>query len=247
MLSQSGDTQASIPSVADDSRPIVFVVEDDCSMRDSLESLIEFAGWRPQSFASGYAFLNHKHVRRAGCLVLDYTLPDLNGLQIQERIAAERPDLSVIFITGHGDVATTVKAMKAGAVEFLTKPFGSDVLLGAIRKAMQRSRAVLRREDQVRAIEAHYLSLTARERSVMELVVSGLLNKQVALELGVTEGTVKAHRGRMMRKMQAASLPELVKMVAIWRDGSCAGDSSPQVRRYERRSPTVSTTRHREW
>jgi FixJ family two-component response regulator len=214
MLSQGTDVQVNSPSLARDVQPIVFVVDDDISVRESLESLIENAGWRPETFASGEEFLRHKPIRRASCLLLDYTLPDLNGLQIQQRIAAERPDMSIIFITGRGDVPITVKAMKAGAVEFLTKPIKSEALIGAIEIAIVRSHAALRRADDVREFEACYASLSAREREVMDLVVRGLLNKQVGHKLGISEITVKAHRGRVMKKMKANTLARLVTLAA---------------------------------
>ena len=194
--------------------PIVFVVDDDVSVRESLESLIRSAGWQPETLASAQEFLARPRVPVPSCLVLDVSLPGLNGLDLQGRVAVQRPDLPVIFITGYGDVPMTVRAMKAGAVEFLTKPFRHDVLLTAIRQAIERSRAALDREAEIRAIRDRYASLTRRERQVMDLVVSGRLNKQVGGELGISEITVKAHRGKVMQKMQADSLPHLVKMAA---------------------------------
>ena len=192
---------------------IVFVVDDDVSVRESLELLIRTAGWCPETFASAQEFLSHPRPTGPSCLVLDITLPGLSGLELQERLA-ERTDMPIIFITGHGDVPMTVQAMKAGAVEFLTKPFKNDVLLGAVRGAIERSRAALRQESEMRVLRSSYASLTPREREVMILVVSGLLNKQVGGELGISEITVKAHRGQMIRKMKADSLPDLVTMAA---------------------------------
>jgi FixJ family two-component response regulator len=194
--------------------PVVFVVDDDISIRESLELLIRCAGWQPQLFASAQEFLALPRVVAPSCLVLDVSLPGLNGLDLQKRVAGDRPDMPIIFITGHGDVPMTVRAMKAGAVEFLTKPFSDDTLLNAIRNALTRSRNMLGREAEVQALRSSYTSLTSREREVMSLVVSGLLNKQVGDELGISEITVKAHRGRLMRKMNAESLPHLVKMAA---------------------------------
>ena len=194
--------------------PLVFVVDDDLSVRESLESLILWAGWRPETFASAEAFLSRPKPDVPSCLVLDVSLPDLNGLDLQKRIAADRMDMPIIFITGYGDVPMTVKAMKAGAVEFLTKPFDDDTLLSAIQNAIERSRTALGREAELRELRDCYTSLTRREREVMELVVSGKLNKQVGGELGISEITVKAHRGQVMRKMNADSLPALVTMVA---------------------------------
>ncbi len=194
--------------------PIVFVVDDDISVRESLESLIRVAGWQPQVFASAQEFLAQPRALVPSCLVLDVSLPDLNGLELQKRVAADRSNMPVIFITGYGDVPMTVKAMKAGAVEFLTKPFSDDVLLNAIQGAIERSQTALGHETVLRALRQCYASLTPREREVMALVVTGLLNKQVGGELGISEITVKTHRGNVMRKMKADSLPDLVKMAA---------------------------------
>ncbi len=199
--------------------PIVFVVDDDVSVRESLELLICTAGWRTELFASATEFLARPRVLAPSCLVLDVGLPDLNGLDLQKRIAAERPDMPIIFITGNGDVSKTVQAMKAGAVEFLTKPFGDDVLLSAIQSAIDRSGAALSQEAESRVLREAYASLSRREREVMALVVSGRLNKQVGGELGISEITVKAHRGRVMRKMKAGSLADLVKMATRLRAG----------------------------
>jgi FixJ family two-component response regulator len=199
--------------------PIVFVVDDDISVRESLELLIHHEGWKAETFASAREFLERSRPAVPSCLLLDLSLPGLNGLELQERIATERTDMPIIFITGHGDVPKTVQAMKAGAVEFLTKPFGDDVLLAAIRQALERSRLALDEASEMAALKACYETLTPRERQVMALVVSGLLNKQVGGELGISEITVKAHRGRVMQKMKADSLPALVEMAGKLRIG----------------------------
>lgn len=195
-----------------ESTPVVFVVDDDISVRESLELLIGTEGWRVETFASAQEFLERPRVLLPSCLVLDITLPGLNGLDLQERVARERTDMPIIFITGHGDVAKTVRAMKGGAVEFLTKPFDGEALLCAIRQALERSKALLVQQSEMEALQARYASLTRRELQVMALVVSGLLNKQVGGELGISEITVKAHRGQVMQKMKANSLADLVKM-----------------------------------
>jgi FixJ family two-component response regulator len=194
---------------------LVFVVDGDVSVRESLELLIGAQGWQAETFATGADFLSRPRTAVPCCLVLDVTLPGLSGLELQHRLAlAGRTDMPIVFITDHGDVPTTVRAMKAGAFDFLTKPLEEDVLLTVIGDALERSRAVLRHESALHALRTRYASLTPRERDVMALVVSGLLNKQVGGELGISEITVKAHRGQVMRKMKAGSLPDLVTMAA---------------------------------
>ncbi len=201
---------------------IVFVVDDDISVRESLELLIRSAGWQPEIFSSAHHFLSHPRMPVPSCLILDIAMPGLNGLELQKRVAIEQPDVPIIFITGHGDVPKTVQAMRAGAVEFLTKPFNDEVLLGAIRQAIERSRVALSQQAEINELRDRYSSLSPREREVMALVVSGLLNKQVGGELGISEITVKAHRGKVMQKMKADSLADLVKM---------AGKLSPALAR----------------
>lgn len=196
------------------STPIVFVVDSDPSVRESLELLVCAAGWRAETFASAKEFLARPRSAVPSCLILDVTLPDLNGLELQERIASERNDMPIIFLTGNADIAMTVRAMKRGALDFLTKPFDAEALLIGIQQAIKRSEAALGRENQLHALRTDYGSLTQREREVMTLVASGLLNKQVGGELGISEITVKAHRGSVMRKMKANSFANLVNMAA---------------------------------
>jgi FixJ family two-component response regulator len=191
---------------------MVFVVDDDISVRESLELLIQNEGWQPKTFESAQEFLDYRRSLIPSCLVLDLSLPGLNGLELQKRVTFERDEIPIIFITGHGDIPKTVEAMKGGAVEFLTKPFNDEILLTAIRRALERSRLALAHKTELQALRDRYASLTPREGQVMALVVSGLLNKQVGGELGISEKTVKAHRGQVMQKMKANSVADLVKM-----------------------------------
>jgi len=192
----------------------VFVVDDDISVRESLELLIRKQGWHPETFTSAQEFLTRPGLLVPSCLVLDFSLPGLNGLELQQRVAVERPYMPIIFITGYGDIPMTVQAMKAGAVEFLTKPFSNESLLRAIRSAIERSRLRLDSEAQIQTLRARYSALTTRERQVMTLVVTGLLNKEVGDELEISEITVKFHRGNLMRKMKADSFADLVNMAS---------------------------------
>jgi FixJ family two-component response regulator len=200
----------------------VFVVDDDVSVRESLAALMRFAGWPVLTFATAQAFLEEVRGPVPGCLVLDVSLPDLNGLELQERLARAKSDLPIIFITGHGDVPMSVRAMKAGAAEFLTKPLDHEALLAAVAEAVERSRAAIAAHSSRERLREDYARLTGRERQVMALITAGLLNKQVAGELGISEITVKAHRGQVMRKMHARSFAELVNMT------SALGLSPPQ-------------------
>lgn len=198
-----------------DETPTVFVVDDDISVRDSLELLIESADWRPQTFESAKEFLAQAQVVVPNCLILDVNLPDLNGLDLQRLVSAEWTSTPIIFVSGYGDIPMTVRAMKAGAVEFLTKPLNDEIILTTIEQALERSRAQIALNSEMRALRERYATLSRREREVMALVVSGLLNKQIAFELGISEITVKAHRGSLMRKIKATSLAHLVKLAAM--------------------------------
>lgn len=194
--------------------PVVYIVDDDVSVRESLELLFQSAGWQPELFESAWDFLSHPRAEVPNCLILDVNMPRLNGLDLQQLVSSEYSEMPIIFVTGYGDVPTSVKAMKAGAMDFLTKPFVEDVLLRAVEQALERSRAALTVRSDMTALQERRRALSRREVEVMDRVVTGLLNKQIAFELGISEITVKAHRGQMMRKMQARSLPDLVKMAA---------------------------------
>jgi len=195
-----------------ESDAVVAVVDDDVSAREGLESLIRSAGWRAETFASAQEFLAHSRPDAPGCLILDLQLPGLSGLDLQKRMAEVGLEIPIIFLTGHGNIPASVQAMKAGAVEFLTKPVDEQELLEAIQEAVERDRRTRQRHSEIRELQNRYESLTAREQEVMQQVVAGLLNKQIAGELKITEFTVKIHRGQVMRKMRASSLADLVRM-----------------------------------
>ena len=194
--------------------PVIFVVDPDRAVRELLDRFIRCEGWHPETFASAEEFLAHPVQIAPGCLILDVSLPGLSGLALQKRAAAERPHIPTIFLSANADIPTTVEAMKAGAVEFLTKPFRDHELLSAVREALERSRLVLAKRAEKQALQGCYASLSPRERQVMVLVSSGLINKQVGGELGISEITVKAHRGQVMQKMHANSFADLIKMAA---------------------------------
>jgi FixJ family two-component response regulator len=192
--------------------PIVFVVDDDTAVRDGIRKLISSVGLHVETFGSAREFLNSKRPEAPGCLVLDVRLPDLSGLEFQRELAQAGIHIPIIFITGHADIPMTVRAMKAGAVEFLTKPFRGQELLDAIQEAIAKDRQTWAGRVQMAEIQARYESLTAREKEVFKLVTAGLLNKQVGAELGASELTIKTHRGRVMQKMEAESVADLVRM-----------------------------------
>lgn len=214
MGTPSIDFCATTPLVVARELPSVFVVDDDISVRESLEALIRNEGFNVATFLSATAFLSHPRETAPNCLVLDLAMPDFNGLELQQQLATDRPEMPIIFISGHGDVAKTVRAMKAGAVEFLTKPFNDEVLLNAVRSAIERSKILLTEQSSMNTVRSRYECLTRRERQVLELVVSGCPNKEVGNRLQISEITVKAHRGNVMRKMEADSLADLIRMAS---------------------------------
>ena len=211
--------------------PVVFVVDDDDLVRESLALLIQSAGWRTETFTCARQFLSRPQTYGPSCLILDISLPDVSGLDVQERVTADRPDIPIIFITGYADVSMSVRAMKAGAIEFLTKPFNEEAVLSAIRHAIVRSGLVMARQAEIQVLRDRYASLSSRQREVMALVVEGCLNKQISGELDISEITVKAHRGKMMRKMKARSLGDLINQVGKLRSASAI--QAPSVRRPE--------------
>jgi FixJ family two-component response regulator len=192
--------------------PTVFIIDDDRGMRQSMQDLVESVGLRAESFATGEEFLRRKRTNDPSCLVLDVRLPQMSGLDFQRQLVEAGVEIPIIFVTAHGDVPMSVRALKSGAVEFLTKPFRDQDLLDAIQQALQRDRAARERQAEIHDLQARYHALTAREREVMTLVVSGMLNKQIASEIGASEATVKIHRGHVMQKMQAGSIVDLVRM-----------------------------------
>ena len=220
--------------LASETVPNVFVVDKDASVRESLRTLIQSAGWCAETFACAQEFLGRARVQAPSCLIIDDSLPDLSGLDVQARINADRMDIPIIFITDFPNVRTTVRAMQAGAVEFFTKPFNDNMILSAIRHAIDRSKLALARQAQLLVLQERYAILTSREREVLHLVVEGLLNKQIGCELAISEITVKAHRGKLMRKMKATTLVDLIKKVWTLRAASgfhdCAVSWTPPAR-----------------
>ena len=195
-----------------DIKPLVFIVDDDVSVRESLELLIRHEGWQPETYSTADDFLKRLPALVPSCLILDVSLPGISGLELQSRISEDRLAMPIIFITGHGDIPMTVRAMKAGAIEFLTKPLTDETLVAAVKQALEHSRTALADQRILLELQTHFSSLSPRERDVMALVVTGMLNKQVGAELGISEITVKAHRGRVMQKMKADSLADLVQI-----------------------------------
>jgi FixJ family two-component response regulator len=208
------------PTSGADQKPVIYVVDDDVSMRESLEGMVAESGFEPAVFGSAQEFLRYPRQAVPGCLILDMSLPDLNGLEVQRLVGTGQTALPIIFITGHGDIPMTVEAMKAGAAEFLTKPFSPEALLTAVCSAVERSRAGLEQQRALKLLQDRQNSLTKREREVMDLVSRGQLNKQVAAALAISEITVKAHRGKVMRKMKAKTLADLLSMATRLREGA---------------------------
>jgi len=192
--------------------PTVFIIDDDRGMRQAIEDLVESVGLRAETFASGEEFLSRRHTSGPSCLVLDVRLPQMSGLDFQRRLIETGMQIPIIFVTAHGDIPMSVRALKSGAVDFLTKPFRDQDLLDAIQQALQHDRAAQEQQAEIHALQERYHALTPREQQVMALVVSGMLNKQIASEIGASEATIKIHRGNVMHKMQAGSVVELVRM-----------------------------------